>query len=289
MALLGGGLIATGFTGEIRAQEKHSPPRIVVLDWALAASALALGANIVGVPAIDYYRQSVIEPPMPDEVTDVGLLFTPNFELLDELAPDLIIIPPSLRIGEPFLQRIAPTVIIDLSHNGDATIASAISGTEQLANAIGQQSTWPALRAVMERQLQDAKVLVSSWHERPLWIATSADDRHLTVFGPGSLFADILDRLGLINAQKDSGFWRGQATVGLDRIAGVPEAGLVLIAADGSNSVSMPSADGVFWQALPPVRDGRIFQLPPVMDNGGVPAIIRFARLLATALNGKGA
>lgn len=289
MALLGGGLVASGFAGEAGAQTQSSKLRIVVLDWALAATALALRANVVGVPAIDYYRQSVIEPPMPDEVTDVGLLFTPNFELLDQLAPDLIIIPPSLRIGEPFLKRIAPTVIVDLSRNGDATISSAISGSETLAKALDAQAEWLALRSRMERQLQDATAQLSSWHRRPLWITTSADDRHLTAFGLGSLFADILTRLGLSNAQKDGGFWRGQATVGLDRIASVPEAGLVLIAADGSNSVSMPSVDGVFWQALPAVRDNRLFQLPPVMDNGGVPAIIRFARLLAVSLSGRGA
>lgn len=288
LALLGGSLIASGSAGSGLAGAGGASSRMAVLDWALAATALALGGNVIGVPAIDYYSRSVVEPPMPDDVVDVGLLFTPNFELLDQLSPDLIVIPPALRIGEPFLQRIAATRVVDLARDGDATIAAAIEGTGHLAEVIDRQSAWVKLRSDMERQLQDAAAQLARWRDRPLWIATSADDRHLTVFGPGSLFADILNRLGLVNAQKESGFWRGQATVGLERIAAVPEAALVLIDADGSNSVSLPGSDSVFWQALPVVREGRVFRLPPVMENGGVPAVMRFSRLLAAGLNGGG-
>ncbi len=266
---------------------RDARPAMAVLDWALAATALALGGKVIGVPAIDYYRRTVVEPPMPDDVADVGLLFTPNFELLDQLAPDFIVIPPALRVGEPFLRRIAPTLVVDLARDGDATVTAALEGTGHLADAIDRQPEWDELRSGMERQLQDAAARLAPWRDRPLWIAMPADDRHLTAFGPGSLFADVLNRLGLVNAQKGSGFWRGQATVGLDRIAAVPEASLVLIDADGSNSVSLPEMNGVFWQALPAVREGRIFHLPAVMENGGVPAVMRFSRLLAASLTGR--
>ncbi len=261
--------------------------RVAALDWALAATAVAVGARVVGVPAVDYYRRAVVEPALPADVVDVGLLFTPNFELLDELRPDLIVIPPGLRAAESLLARIAPVRCVDLAPDGGDALDNAVAATVAFADALGAREGGARLIADMERTFRDAAGALSARRGERFFIAMLADDRHLTLLGPGSLFDDVLGRLGLVNAQREPGLWGGRSVVGLDRLARQPEAGIVLIDADGENLAAPIDPNGVFWRALPAVRAGRVFHLPAVLDNGGAPAARRFATLLAAVL-GKG-
>jgi iron-chelate-transporting ATPase len=79
-------------------------PRLAVLDWGLAETCLALGCVPVGVPAPAWYDRYAVEPPMPPGVADVGLLFTPNFEVLQDLALDAVVIPPLLTMSRDRIQ-----------------------------------------------------------------------------------------------------------------------------------------------------------------------------------------
>ncbi len=74
----------------------------------LVETLLALGVIPVGIAEIDGYRDSVVEPPVPMGVPDVGLRFAPSLELLQSLAPDLILINSSQKSQRPMLERIAP-------------------------------------------------------------------------------------------------------------------------------------------------------------------------------------
>ncbi|OCC05500.1 hypothetical protein BA190_08820 [Labrys sp. WJW] len=284
LAMLGAGLGWSCVPDDTAALPTMSSPRIVVLDWALAATAVSIGANVIGVPAIDYYRRSAVEPALPSGVVDVGLLFTPNFELLDELKPDLIVIPPALQVAGGLLKRTAPVVTISLEHEGRHSIEAAATATRLLASLLRMPQQGEALIEDTRQHLAQAAAEVARWRGRPFFIAMFADGQHLTLFGPKSLFADVLGALALVNAEEKSGFWGGRIVVGLDRLAGVPDAGIILIDAGDGNAMAQASAGGIFWNSLPAVRDGRVFQLPAILENGGLSAADRFARLLVASL-----
>lgn len=282
--LLAAPLLAASLPRPILAAETRSASRIVVLDWALAATALALGANVIGVPATDYYRQVAVEPAIPDGTVDIGLLFTPNFELLDELRPDLIVIPPGLAVARPFLSRIAPVASVDLAPDGTASLAAAKAGTLRLGQILGLDGPAHRLIGDMEDMVARAAGQLAFWRSRPILIAMPVDDRHLTLFGPGSLFAEVITALSLTNGLSQGGFWGGRVLAGLEKIAAYPDVTLVLIDPDGDNAVTRAGMKSVFWQALPAARDNRVFRLPPVLENGGIPAAMRLARLLSATL-----
>jgi ABC-type Fe3+-hydroxamate transport system substrate-binding protein len=46
----------------------------------------------------------------------------------------------------------------------------------------------------------------------------------------------------------------------------------------------MNSAAGIFWRSLPAVQGNRVFELPAIADEGGIPAAIRFVRLVSNVL-----
>jgi ferric hydroxamate transport system substrate-binding protein len=69
-----------------------SQPRLVSLSWAISETLLAMGALPIAVAEKAQYDEIVGDPPAPPTVEDCGLQGSPNFELLSQLKPDLILI-----------------------------------------------------------------------------------------------------------------------------------------------------------------------------------------------------
>lgn len=74
--------------------EARAYSRVVPLSWELAETFLALGQVPIALPLPDWYRRTIVEPPLPEGVIDVGLLYQPSFTLLQQLRPDLLILTP---------------------------------------------------------------------------------------------------------------------------------------------------------------------------------------------------
>lgn len=269
------------FAGVAGRVEAADAPRIVTFDWPLTATALSLGADVVGLPSPEYYDLSTVEPALPAGIVDVGLLFTPSFEILDELHPDLIVIPPDLAYAAPMFQRISRTVIIDLSGSGADPLGAARAGTADLAQRLQLDAAGEALAARYDRAVISARKTLSRLSEGTVLIGSFADDRHLTVYGQDTLLGRVLTDLGLTNALAGLNGASGRSVIGVERLARVPDAAILLLANGGNNAVPENSAAGIFWQALPAVRDKRVTELPAVLEDGGLPAALRLCRLLA--------
>ncbi|HEY4250531.1 MAG TPA: ABC transporter substrate-binding protein [Roseomonas sp.] len=272
-ASVGGLLLASGAAAADAA-------RIAVLDWGLVQTCLALGRAPIGVPAPPWYDRYAGAPLLPPGVTDIGLLFTPNFELVQELAPDAIVIPPALGVVRPLLARIAPVVTGAIFRPAPGALDFARAGTRRLGLELGLDAA--ALEAACDAALDAARAALAGQDGRGLYLVSVLDERHLIVFGAGSLHQDVLTRLGLRNA------WdlpvRGEfATIGAEALARDPEARIIDIT-PGFGSRSAAIARNPVWAALPPVRAGRVHRIGPVLGSGGLPAAARFAGLLAEAL-----
>jgi iron complex transport system substrate-binding protein len=98
-----------GITRGVRASSLPAP-RLVVLDWGLVETLLALGVIPTGVAEIDGYHDNVVEPRVPAQVADVGLRLAPNLEWLQQLSPDYILINSSQESQREILERIARCV-----------------------------------------------------------------------------------------------------------------------------------------------------------------------------------
>ena len=87
------------------------PARIVVLDWTLAEAVLDLGHVPVGAPEIALYGEWVVNPPVPEAVTDIGLRTEPDLETLAALQPDVILAVDLDPAQEAQLAQIAPVLV----------------------------------------------------------------------------------------------------------------------------------------------------------------------------------
>lgn len=260
----------------LRAQD--AGPRIATLDWALLETLLAIGANVVAATELRQFRQVAVKPDVPQGVADLGLRGTPNFEALRFARPDLIINSNFYAWADPLMSRIAPVESHPIYKPGESPYILA----EQATLAIGERLRLPAARRVVEDladRLDRYKNLFAKGDGRPLLPINLGDARHYRVFGSDSLFGEVLKRMGLANAWAGATSYSAVAPMGIETLASMPEAWIVLIPPHPEDAFAALT-ESVFWKALPAVRENRVLTVGSINPYGALPAASRFAEFV---------
>lgn len=93
---------------------KSNPEKVVVFDFGILETLDVLGIQAIGVPKANLPES--LSKYSAANITDVGTLFEPNFEVIFDLKPDLIII--SARQSDLYqeLAALAPTIYLPLDN-----------------------------------------------------------------------------------------------------------------------------------------------------------------------------
>ncbi|SEN25525.1 iron complex transport system substrate-binding protein [Paracoccus alcaliphilus] len=276
-----GALLAAGLApGVLRSAP--AAPRLATIDWAMMETAIAIGHMPVAGCELIRYRADAVSPEIPDQVTDLGLRGAPNYELLQLTRPDLILSSPYYTRYEARLASIAPVLSLPFYLPGEAPLPRALSALDGLAAAIGDAGAGRDARAACEAEFDRLAGRLRPFADRPVCPVNLGDARHLRAFGNDSMFGNVLERLGLINAWTGGTRFSFLAPVPIEELARIPEARIAIVGAVPPEA-RRGLRRSVLWQALPAVAENRVFQLGRVNPFGGVPAGLRFARLLADA------
>ena len=277
-ALAGAWPVAFAQTGA-----SQSRLRVAALGWACAQTILALGVVPLVIPEIERYGRLVVEPAIPSSVQEIGLRSEPNLELLQSFAPDVIVIDPSIAAATPRLKLIAPVEMFTIFRPGGHPLDTARRSTMELAKRLGVQGACEAYFARFDVAMADYRERLRDRGGTPLYLVSEIARNRALVFGPNSLYQEVLDQFGLKNAWTgQSGPW-GYTSVGLEVLAAVPDARLVLMTSRVADVEALLKASPVL-QTLPSLRSHRLTVLGNQFFYGGVPAAERFARLLAERL-----
>lgn len=256
--------------------------RVVSLDWAQTSTLLALGHPPVGAAEPALYRRWVGEPALPDDVRDVGLRTQPNMEWVAALKPDLVGMSLGSEATRRGLERIAPVWQATPFTPERRPLANTAALTLELARKLGRETQGRALAARAEAQFAAARTALGSSEGRAVLLATFLDARHLLVHGAGSLFGDVLPRIGLRDAwDRPTSVW-GTSRVGVEALADYPDADLAILEplpADARAAFERPG----LWSNLAALRRGRTAILPAGWVFGDLVAATRFAGLVAGA------
>ncbi|CAG9226907.1 Iron complex transport system substrate-binding protein [Paraburkholderia tropica] len=270
-------------------------PRVVVLDWGLVETLLAMGVMPVGVAEVDSYNASVVAPAVPPGVTDVGLRLAPSLELLQQLAPDLILINSSQESQREMLERIAPVRAFAVYTDAGSPYRRSCEVTLQLGKLCNAEAAAQALIDGTQHVIDTARARLAEARARtpasgtpspadPLYLIRFFDGRHVGVYGARSVFQDVLDALALRNAWRGPTDYWGIGVAGLEQLAAVPDAALLYFNPLPAG-VDRQLASNRLWRALPPVAAGRVAALPPFWGFGMLPSAARFATVLTDALS----
>ena len=172
-----------------------NPQTVVVLDYSLLDTLDAIGAPV----------SSVIQGPlMPahlekyngEEYTNAGSLFEPDFEAINALEPDLILV--ALRSSTSYepLSEIAPT--LDLTPN---TLEDAAAYATNLGTVFGKEAEVTEQLNAIDELIASVQEKAAANENNALIVMTSAGE--VTAYGPGSRFGMIHDLLGVTPVVED--------------------------------------------------------------------------------------
>lgn len=263
-----------------------SVPRLVVLDWGLVETLLTMGLTPVGASEVADYNASVVRPLAPLQVADVGLRLAPSLELIQQLAPDYILINSSQESQRAMLERIAPVRAFAVYTDAGEPYRHSLDATRAVARLCGRAQAGEALIDATARSLAQDRARLASLDEHasnPLYVMRFFDARHVGVYGARSLFEDVMNTLGVRNAwHGDTDYW-GIGVTGLETLT---NADARLLYFDPlPHGVARTLATNRLWHALPAVSAHRVAALPPFWGFGMLPSAARFSRVLVDTLS----
>lgn len=265
---------------------RAATPRVAAIDWGMLETLLALGIEPVAATELIQFRKIAVEPRVPQSVTDLGLRGAPNYELLRIVAPDVIVISNFYEYQRPMLERIAPVFAQAVYEAGVPPYMLAEAATLALGEKLGRQAEAKRYADETADEIARLRATLPRASGHPVFVISLGDSRHFRAFGRDSMFGDVLTRLGLVNAWTDETSYSAAAPVGLEALARVPEASILIVSplpADVGRS--LPT--NALWNALPAVSQGRVAVLEPINHFGCLPSARRFARLATAALAGQ--
>lgn len=169
---------------------KKNPKKVVVFDYGTLDSLDKMGIEIKGLPKSNI--PSYLSKYKDDKYVDVGTLFEPNFEKLNEIKPDVIFI--SARQSKVYeeLNKIAPT--IQLNTENGKYMESVKSNLEKLGKIFDKEDFVKDEIKKLDDSVKDINKKASESGKKALVILTN--DGALSAYGKGSRFGIIHEELG---------------------------------------------------------------------------------------------
>ena len=168
-----------------------NPEKVVVFDFGVLDTLDTFGVEVTGLPkeSIPAYLSKYED----DQYENVGSLKEPDFEKIDEIAPDLIIISGRQSALYEQLSEIAPTIYMAVdtenymdSFKENVTLLSQIFGKEDVAEE---------KLAEVEKSIEDLNEKAAANGGNALIVL--ANDGKVSAYGQGSRFGLIHDVFGV--------------------------------------------------------------------------------------------
>ena len=188
----------TDANGE-KAELKKNPKRVVVFDYGVADILKNLGVDaVVGLPK-NGKMPEILSNYSDDKYTNVGSLKETDFEAVESLNPDLIIIGGRQAEDIDSFKEIAPTV--NLAVDGQDYMNSFKTVVTDLGNLFDKQDE--AKKAIDEIEAKIAKVNKTVTEKGLTDSVVMANEGSISVFSAKSRYGLIYNGLGFTEADKN--------------------------------------------------------------------------------------
>ncbi|WP_044640656.1 siderophore ABC transporter substrate-binding protein [Risungbinella massiliensis] len=168
-----------------------NPKKVVVLDFGTLDSLDKLGVEVVGVPQNSL--PSYLSKYKDSKYTNVGTLKELDFEKINELEPDVILISGRQEEAYAELSKIAPTVFtgVDTAKYMDSFKANA----RTLGKIFGKEAAVEAELTKIDQTIQTTKEKAAASQKNGLVVL--ANEGKVSAYGPNSRFGIIHDVFGV--------------------------------------------------------------------------------------------
>ncbi|ACX82518.1 siderophore ABC transporter substrate-binding protein [Aggregatibacter actinomycetemcomitans] len=166
------------------------PAKIAVFDTGSLDTLQALGIKVDG--AADVSKVLPYLKPTLEQAKNVGTIFEPNLEALNELKPDLIIV--GTRTAKKFDDVSAIAKTVDLTDNGDKLIKSGIQRIDSFGKLFNKQAEADKLKAELETLFKQTKDAVKGKGNGLIILVNGGK---ISAFGKGYRLSFIHEDLGV--------------------------------------------------------------------------------------------
>lgn len=175
-------------------QVEVPPSKVVTYDLATLDTLRMLGVRVAGVPELKY----PLSLAQFSQAPKAGTLFEPNYEALNKLQPDLVIVAGRSQPKYADVARVAPTIdltvdntrLLDSVKKNTLSLAGLFNKTEQAKIEIGKVDE--AIAALRTKASGAGKGLI---------VLTTGG--RISAYGPGSRFGILHDTFGFAPAVAD--------------------------------------------------------------------------------------
>nr|WP_319484805.1 siderophore ABC transporter substrate-binding protein [uncultured Cohaesibacter sp.] len=168
------------------------PEKVVVMDIAALDTMDALGVKPVGVPN-KLYVQYLTH--LDGKAEPVGSLFEPNFEVINSLEPDLVVVGGRSAKQYEAMGQMAPT--IDMTISGSDMVGQARKRLESYGALFDKSDKAAELEKAFDARLAEAKAAVKGKGNALIILANGPK---ISAFGAGGRFGWIHGAVGLPEA-----------------------------------------------------------------------------------------
>ena len=190
-------VVVTDANGE-KVELNKNPERVVVFDYGVTDILKNLGVDIVGLPK-DGKLPEILSVYADDKYTNVGSLKETNFEAVEALKPDLIIIGGRQAEDIDSFKEIAPTV--QLSVDGENYMDSFSTVVTDLGNLFDKQDEAASALKDIETKVADLNKIIS---EKGLSASVvMANEGGISLFSQASRYGIIYSDLGFKQLDKN--------------------------------------------------------------------------------------
>ncbi|MEC0212002.1 siderophore ABC transporter substrate-binding protein [Paenibacillus ehimensis] len=176
---------------------KKNPKKVVVFDFGTLDSLDKLGVEVAGVPSKNL--PSYLSKYKDAKYANVGGLMEPDFEKINQLKPDLIIISARQSTKYEEFKAIAPTIFMGVDEKN--YMKSFEDNVKLLGQIFGKEAAAEKELAAISDSVKKLKEKASAGGKTALIILTTGGKT--SAYGQGSRFGIIHDEFGFAPADKD--------------------------------------------------------------------------------------
>lgn len=264
---------------------KKNPEKVVVFDFGVLDTLDRLGVEVVGLPkgTIPKYLKKYED----EKYANLGTLKEPDFEKINELKPDLIII--SARQQELYKKfaEIAPTIymVVDTNHY----MQSFKENVTTLGEIFGKENEVKAELEKIDQSIAQLKEKASKLNKKALIIL--ANDGKVSAYGKNSRFGLIHDEFGILPVDENIEVSTHGQSISFEYIAEKNPDYLFVIdrgaVVEGGSSSAKQIVENSIVKQTKVVKEGHVVYLNPdfwYLSGGGLISVAEMVKEVEAGL-----
>nr|WP_261904202.1 iron-siderophore ABC transporter substrate-binding protein [Vibrio fortis] len=261
-----------------------APQRIAALNWDIAEQVIELGVTPIAVPDIAGYNEWVVQPPIPEGAQDVGTRTEPNFSVLKQLKPDVILIASPQKDLESRLSEIAPVLYYQTYSETHNNAHAAIDNFKKISHVLGKEEIADQKLKAMTERLAELKGLLDKAYPADKPKVTSfrfASTNSVFIYGDNSIPQYALQQLGFENAMQLPASQWGITQKRITELKHVKD-GIALYFEPFPYTAKLNRSP--VWKSMPFVKNNQVGSVAPSWSYGGAMSILYNAEAIAESM-----